>query len=148
MLILLDIDGVMVPIKSWKKPTLLEDGFMEFSSKAVKAINNLITEETTIILTTSHKSKYSVDEWKKIFEIRGIKISKIKTLNENVEIISRKDEILNWFTSNEVNEDFIIIDDDKSLHELPECLKSKWTLTDSMIGLNVENVCRSNGGIG
>ncbi len=135
MLILLDIDGVMVPVKSWRRPQLLEDGFMEFDSKAVSAINTMITEDTTIVLTTSHKSKYSIDEWKKIFEVRGIKINNLKTFNENVENMNRKDEIINWFQSNEVNEEFMIIDDDKSLHELPEYLKSKWTLTDSMIGL-------------
>jgi hypothetical protein len=31
MLIFLDIDGVMVPAKSWERPVLLKDGFPAFS---------------------------------------------------------------------------------------------------------------------
>jgi len=140
MLIFLDIDGVMVPAKGWKSPELLQDGFTAFSSKAVGALQQLINEDTTIILTTSHKSNYSIDQWKGIFEKRGVAISKMTSLGPNPQNISRLDEILNWFENNQIEEDFIIIDDDKGLNALPVFLKEKLILTSPLIGLTNEHV--------
>ena len=140
MLIFLDIDGVMVPAKSWKSPELLNDGFPAFSSKATRVLQSLISEDTIVMLTTSHKSNHSIDEWKNIFLKRGINIEKIQSLDNNIDNISRKDEILNWFNVNNVNEDFIIIDDDKSLNSLPSYLKVNLILTSSLIGLIDEHL--------
>ena len=61
MLILLDVDGVMVPANSWKKPEFHDDGFAVFSSKSASALQKIITETgATILLTTSHKTKYNL----------------------------------------------------------------------------------------
>lgn len=135
MLIFLDIDGVMVPAKSWEKPKLLVDGFFEFSSAAVGVLQQIITEDTTIMLTTSHKSRYSMEEWKRIFYSRGISVNQIKSLDKSDFSVSRKDEILNWFQFNTIHEEFIIIDDDKSLNSLPPYLKDNLILTSATIGL-------------
>ncbi len=139
MLIFLDIDGVMVPAKSWKVPELLADGFPAFSSKASKVLQSLISEDTTIILTTSHKSNYTITEWKNIFKSRGVNLRKIKSLHKNVDNLNRKDEILNWLNTNPISNDFVIIDDDKSLNALPAHLKKKLILTSSYIGLTEEH---------
>ncbi|MBU3715129.1 MAG: hypothetical protein FGM46_09325 [Ferruginibacter sp.] len=135
MLLFLDIDGVMVPAMGWKSPDFLNDGFPAFSKKAVNSLQKILSEDDTIILTTSHKSKYSIDEWKNIFKKREVKIEKIKLLPENVNHASRKDEIMNWLNENIINEEFIIIDDDHSLNELPEYLKNHLIQTSSLIGL-------------
>jgi hypothetical protein len=140
MLIFLDIDGVMVPAKSWKAPELLNDGFPAFSLKAVHVLQNIISEDTTIMLTTSHKSRFTIEEWKKIFAKRGIKINKIKSLQENINHLSRNDEILNWFNLNRVEENFVIIDDDKSLNALPKLLKDRLILTSPLIGLTEAHI--------
>jgi HAD domain in Swiss Army Knife RNA repair proteins len=140
MIIFLDIDGVMVPAKGWKVPELLEDGFPAFSSKASKVLQSLISEDTTIILTTSHKSNYTINEWKDIFKSRGVTIKKIKALHKNVGNLSRKDEIVNWLNTNPISNDFIIIDDDKSLNALPPYLKKKLILTSAYIGLTEEHL--------
>ena len=140
MLIFLDIDGVMVSAKSWQSPQLLNDGFTMFSPKATSVLQKLISEDTTIMLTTSHKSKYTIDEWKNIFEKRGININKLGLLDENTNRLNRKDEILNWTNLNHINEDFIIIDDDKSLNELPTFLKNNLVLTSSLVGLTDEHL--------
>lgn len=135
MLIFLDIDGVMVPTKSWERPELLNDGFPKFSSNAISVLQYIISDDTTIMLTTSHKFRFSISEWINIFKKRTIEIKNIKTLKKSEIGISRKDEILNWFNSNQINEDFIIIDDDTSLNDLPSYLKDHLILTSSMIGL-------------
>lgn len=130
----------MVPAKSWKNPDLLNDGFPAFSSKASSVLQSLISEGTTVILTTSHKSNYTIDDWKDIFRKRGIDLKKIKTLDNNLANLSRKDEILNWFDSNNINETFVIIDDDKSLNSLPDFLKRNLILTSPLIGLTDEHL--------
>ena len=140
MFIFLDIDGVMVPAKSWKSPELLDDGFAAFSSKATSVLQSIIFENTTIMLTTSHKSNYTIQEWKEIFEKRGIAIKKIECLKNNINNLSRKDEILEWFHTNKLNEPFVIIDDDTSLNSLPNYLKEKLILTSPIIGLTVEHL--------
>ena len=138
MLIFLDIDGVMAPAKSWQRPDILEDGFVDFSSKAVRVLQDVLAQnaDTTIVLTTSHKSRFSLSQWKLIFERRGLRVNKIQSLNDNTDFQSRKIEILNWFASNDIDEDFIIIDDDKSLNDLPTFYKDRLILTSSLVGLN------------
>lgn len=140
MLFFLDIDGVMVPAKGWKSPELLSDGFPAFSSRAITALRNSISDEDTIMLTSSHKSRFSFEEWKDIFKSRGISIKKIQTLPENIHHLSRKDEIVNWFYANDWNENFVIIDDDKSLNELPGFIKENLVQTSPYIGLTEDHV--------
>ena len=135
MLILLDIDGVLVPAKSWQAPQIMQDGFPAFSNNAVLVLNQLFTGNETIILTSSHKAHYSIREWKEIFKQRGLTVSHLSSLPENKDNLSRKDEILNWYRSKKVNDIFLIIDDDKSLHDLPPPLKEKWLETSSQVGL-------------
>ncbi|MBL7712025.1 MAG: hypothetical protein JNL13_06165 [Chitinophagaceae bacterium] len=140
MLVFLDIDGVMVPAKAWQRPELLKDGFPAFSSKAVCALNKLIDTDTTIVLTTSHKARYTLEEWSSMFSSRGVVVHHIASLEDNVHHLSRKDEIVNWFSQHEVHEDFIIIDDDSSLQALPAPMKEHLLLTQSMIGLTEEQL--------
>ena len=140
MLLFLDIDGVMLPAAGWKTPELLEDGFPAFSLKATGVLQNLVSVDTTVMLITSHKSKYSIDEWKNIFERRGIKIENLKSFDNNDNNISRKDEVLNWFNLNNVHEDFVILDDDKSLNDLPLFLKEHLILTNPLVGLTNDHL--------
>lgn len=139
MLYFLDIDGVVVPAKAWKNPAFLNDGFPDFSSKATSVLQRLLSEEDTIMLTTSHKSKFSIKEWGNIFKTRGLNIKNIQSLPENIKSLTRKDEIINWFNTNIINDDFVIIDDDKSLNDLPAFLKANLVLTSSHIGLTEEH---------
>lgn len=135
MLLFLDIDGVMVPAKSWERPMLLSDGFPAFSDQAVLALQRILTPDVTVILTTSHKSRFSIEQWKVLFNNRGLEIHHLRKLNENPLGSSRMVELINWFNLNAVVEDFIIIDDDKSLNALPPFLKERFILTSAAIGL-------------
>jgi len=89
MRLFLDIDGVMVPAKGWKQPELLSDGFPAFSSKAIHVLRNLVSEDTLVMLITSHRGSFSVDEWKAIFKLRGIDVEHIVCFPKNTENLSR-----------------------------------------------------------
>jgi len=154
MLVFLDIDGVMVPAKGYRAPDLLKDGFAAFSANACHALHSLVTEfDATIMLTTSHKSNYSLHEWETIFKTRGVQAKKIKSLPVNLNHLSRKEEISSWFNVNAIDEDFVIIDDDKSLNNLPNHLKDYLILTSSYVGLTenhldeIRNIFNSKGKI-
>jgi hypothetical protein len=139
MLILLDIDGVMVPGTSWKRPEFLSDGFPAFSLKAVKALERIINKTgANILLTTSHKSKYDFLKWKEIFRTRAIQVNQIDMLSTDSSKLSRKDEILSWYYSSNHFEAFVIIDDDKCLNDLPANIKDHLVLTSSSLGLTDE----------
>lgn len=135
MLLFLDIDGVMVPAKSWQSPPVLDDGFPAFSPKAVAVLKNIISKDTTVILTTSHRARYSILEWKRILSRRGIQVKNLRRLRTYKNRMSRKEELLKKFNSNFSNDNFVIIDDDKSLNDLPSNLKDKLIQTQSFIGL-------------
>lgn len=136
MLLYLDIDGVMVPANSWRRPEILEDGFPEFSSNAVKSLDRIISKTSAdIVLTTSHKHMYTLKEWKTIFKRRNINVNKITRLPKNTNHLNRKDELIHWFDSKRLKDQFIIIDDDKSLNALPKFLKDKLIQTSGSVGL-------------
>ncbi|NOT76703.1 MAG: hypothetical protein HOP08_17380 [Cyclobacteriaceae bacterium] len=140
MLVFLDIDGVMVPAKGWKTPELLEDGFPVFTQESTTALKSLLSSETRVILSTSHRYRYSVTQWKQIFEKRGLRITRLGRLASAATPSKRKDEIQGWFNSHPIPKEFIILDDDKSLHSLPESLKNHWVETPSLVGLTTKNL--------
>jgi len=140
MLILLDIDGVLLPANSWEKPEFLEDGFPAFNLKSVKAFQRVLDETNgDVILTTSHKSKYNVSQWHSILSLRGINPQSIDSLKTNSLHVNRKDEILDWYATKHVpEEEFVIIDDDKILNDLPADIKANLVLTSPSVGLTDE----------
>ncbi len=143
MKILLDIDGVMVTTPSWRSGEILSDGFSVFNPIAVSNLNRIITEtNATIILTSSHKLNYSIEEWINIFNKRGVKISSIQRLETNSLNIRRIIEIINWFSSNK-NEKFVIIDDDTSLNDLTSYIKNRCVITKQLIGLSVDDATKA-----
>ena len=136
MLIYLDIDGVMVPASSWRKLEILGDGFPEFSSRATDALNKIVlATNADIVLTTSHKHSFTIEGWIEIFKTRGVIVNKVSRLPQNTTNLTRKEELLRWFTLENSFEKFIIIDDDKSLNGLPENLKNRLIQTSGSVGL-------------
>ena len=142
MLILLDIDGVMVPAASWRAVEMLNDGFPAFSNSAVAALQKLISDTgASIVLTTTHKGNYTIPEWTDIFKKRGI-TARINKLSNNVHNLSRKEEILNWLHIADYSE-FVIIDDDTSLNDLSTLYKERLVLTSPMVGLKSDGAERA-----
>ncbi len=134
----------MVPAKSWSSPEILKDGFAAFSSVSVNVLNSIIADDDIVMLTTSHKANFSMQEWKDIFVNRGLEIKTIESLPENENHLSRKDEIMNWFDLNEKPSSFVILDDDTSLNDLPTNLKEHLLHTSSTVGLLDKHISEIN----
>lgn len=141
MKIFLDIDGVMVHANPTKMVEFDADGFYKFNISAITALQSIFTHYNSneIILSTSHRFRYSIDEWKIIFLNRGIDIKKISRIEISLEDRqSRKTEILNWIKTKHIRtKDILIIDDDKSLNGLPIHLKNRLFLTNPYTGLDI-----------
>lgn len=138
MKILLDIDGVMIPARPWQAYQISADGFGMFNNLSVKCLNEIISsvENPEIVLTTSHKHSFSIDQWSSIFLSRGITKTKITRLETNSMKMTRLEEVMSWCLKNN-DEKFIIIDDDKGLNALDKNFKDDYlVLTNPTIGLN------------
>lgn len=138
MKIFLDIDGVMVHANPHKLVDMEEDGFYKFNINAINAINSFDFKNVEIILSTSHRFRFSKKQWKIIFRSRGLNFEKISIMNISLEHrIPRKMEIESWIIEHKYKpQDIIIIDDDKSLNSLSAEYKSRLVLTNSFTGLN------------
>jgi hypothetical protein len=140
MKFILDIDGVMVHANPHRKVEIDTDGFYKFNRVAVDALNAVINKDgdDELILSTSHRFRFSISQWLEIFRSRGIFTNHISIIDLPVQLKqTRKTEIITWITTHHFkSEEIIIIDDDKSLNELPANLKERLVLTNSYIGLN------------
>ncbi len=134
----LDIDGVMVHANPHKSVELANDGFYKFNKIAVKALNSVINPDDELILSTSHRFRFSIIEWLSIFQNREINAKNISVLDIPIQHNqTRKSEIIDWIVKcNLAADDIVIIDDDKSLNDLPAYLKERLVLTNSYTGLN------------
>lgn len=136
MTILLDLDGPLIPLTSWKQPDILDDNFPNFKQEAVDAINHIIKEtNANILLTSSHKDNPFLD-WVSIFNKRGINITEIDKLPTNRLRFTRKIELQEFLKNNLDN--YVIIDDDRTLNSLPENIKCNWVMVSPLIGLTME----------
>jgi hypothetical protein len=138
MFILLDIDGVMVPAKSWKAPACMDDGFPTFSTPSVQSLNGILeSTNASIVIISSHKDRFTQHQWCAIFEARGIKADILICDIKHRAGRSRKELIELWKSRHNEVSHFIILDDDTSLNDLEKDLKENHLiLTSPYIGLN------------
>lgn len=141
MILLLDIDGVLETSPAWKTSQFLADDFYQFNTEAQAHLKEIIERfQPEIVLTTTHRVNYTLAEWQEIFRFRRIEIGKISKINEAQnpgEIKKRSIEIEAWYYKNS-GADFLILDDDKSLHELPQAIKARWISIDPLLGITRE----------
>jgi len=139
MKIFLDIDGVMVHGNPHKSVELENDGFYKFNTSAVEILKSIIYKtKDELILSTTHRFRFNVSQWKEIFKRRGILAKNLSIVDLPLENNwTRKMEIQYWISKHNFStDDLVIIDDDKSLNDLPADLKQRLVLTNSYVGLN------------
>ncbi|QEC78364.1 HAD domain-containing protein [Mucilaginibacter ginsenosidivorax] len=141
MVILLDIDGVLVTEPSWKKVEIGADGFMLFNKLSAQNLADiLLLTGAEVVLASTHRINFAIERWLDIFKIRGVTINKLSKLNDKKSLTDMQDrgnEIQEWIHKNgEVN--YVIIDDDLSINNLPEAIKQKWVTIKPHIGIDIE----------
>lgn len=118
MKIFLDIDGVMVHAIPSLALKPMEDGFYEFNKESVSAFNQLVRNKPfEVILSSSHRFKYTAEDWIRIFQRRGLKVFKLTRMDTPSGKWSRKLEIYEHMLNHKLEPDeVLVIDDDKSLN--------------------------------
>ncbi|MBC7553993.1 MAG: hypothetical protein H7257_08440 [Taibaiella sp.] len=146
-IILLDIDGVMVTTPGWKRAEMNSDGFMEFNRRAAGNLASIIAATgADVILTTSHRNQYPAEAWKLILDRRGIATNSITIIDDYIgagNYTSRAEEIQRWVRVFGEHKNYVIIDDDTSLDNLPVSVKNRWVKTSPLIGLDDKAVAKA-----
>ena len=140
MTLLLDIDGVMVTTPSWRPVSQAADGFMEFDKKALHYLSLLLSAtQAAIVLTTTHRVRYSEEDWITLLRNRGLLLTHCTKVNaENPLLPSKRriDDVIQWAASPAYDPAYVIIDDDSSLQGLPANMHARWVKTSFMTGLD------------
>ncbi len=136
-IILLDLDGVLITTKPWESDHLLEDGFAEFNKKSVDKLNEILDETGyDIVLTSARRYSVDIDKMNEFFKTRGIK-GQIIGYNRLFDLDLKWDRAkqIMAFLMLHRPDNYLIIDDDKSIGRMNSSLCEKWIKTDPMIGL-------------
>lgn len=142
MVILLDLDGVLITTPSWRTLEIEPDGFFKFNTYATRNLAAILAEtNASLVLTTSHRINYSLTEWATFLKTRGLLPSAITKVNERTTLSpvgSRAGEIAAWVTTQGATANYVVLDDDLSLHGLPPAIKSRCVLTKPLLGLDTD----------
>jgi hypothetical protein len=142
MVILLDLDGVLITTPSWRTLEIEPDGFFKFNTHATQNLAAILAEtNAALVLTTSHRINYSLPEWTAFFKTRGLFPSAIRKVNERTALPpagSRTAEISAWVATQDTATNYVVLDDDLSLHDAPPAIKSRCVLTKPLIGLDTD----------
>ena len=142
MTILLDIDGVLVTTPPWKDVEIGKDGFMLFNKASAQNLADILTEtNAAVVLTNTHRVNYSIEKWKAIFKERGISINVLTKINDVTAIDDMQDrrlEVIQWVELNGQEKNYVILDDDPTLNNLPSFMKNKWITTKPFVGIDDE----------
>jgi hypothetical protein len=141
MVMLLDLDGVLITTPAWRAVATAPDGFCQFNARATANLAaNLAETKAALVLTTSHRLRYSVAQWNALLNARGLFPAAVSKVNDRATLPpagARAGEIAAW-VSQQAAANYVVLDDDLSLHGLPAAIKSRCVFTKRLPGLNAE----------
>ena len=138
--VILDLDGVLILTPPWKSDKIDVDGYSEFDKQSVTNLNILMSKiDAELWLSSNRRFGMTLEKFRQIFIYRKIEAPLIGFLPLNNLNTLRKDEV-NIFLDQEHVNNFLILDDDKSLNSLPLERRLFWVATDPMIGFNSEKL--------
>lgn len=139
-LLILDLDGVLITTPSWKNDCIHEDGYSDFNVECVTNLNILVaTFDFELWLISSRRKGKAIEEFNVIFSNRGIGIKIAGYVPMYHKRMSRREELEQFLILGNYD-DFVIIDDDKSLNGLPAKWKQRLVSTETMIGFNKDKL--------
>jgi len=136
-IVILDLDGVLIPTYPWKPDKIHEDGYSDFNSICVTNLNRILKDTGyDIVLSSTRRKRVDIDTMNEYFKNRGV-LKPIKLYvpdYDDGKRLSRREEI-ERFLEEYQPENYLILDDDKSLSGASEEIKSNWIQTYMAIGL-------------
>ncbi|MFD1872924.1 HAD domain-containing protein [Hymenobacter bucti] len=142
MVILLDLDGVLITTPAWRAVETEPDGFFRFNERATANLATILAEtNAAVVLTTSHRINYSLAQWATFLRTRGLLPSAIMKVNDRSTLPptgSRASEIAAWVAQADAPANYVVLDDDLSLHGLPNAIKSRCVITKPLLGLDAD----------
>lgn len=140
MILILDLDGVLITTPQWKPDEIDRDGYSVFNKVNVEFFNMLLGEyDFEIWLSSTRRTNKSLKEFNNIFKNRGIINQIIGFLPNYTNCKNRREEI-ELFLEEKKSEEYLIIDDDKSLNGLKEQVKRNLVLTEYLKGFDSEKL--------
>ncbi|NML64286.1 hypothetical protein HHL22_03610 [Hymenobacter sp. RP-2-7] len=140
MVILLDLDGVLITTPSWRAVESEPDGFFRFNAQATANLTTILAAtNAAVVLTTSHRINFSLSQWTAFFNTRGLVPAAITKVNDQTTLPapgSRASEITAWVARPGNPTNYVVLDDDPSLHGLPLAIKNRCVFTKPLIGLD------------
>ncbi len=139
-ILILDLDGVLITTPTWKSDEMDLDGYSKFNNDCVANLNKLLSSyDFEIWLSSTRRTVKTLTEFNLIFTNRNIQQSIKGFLPTYQGFKTRKDEILKFIEEVDISE-FLIIDDDKSLNELPKSYQNHLVLTELQKGFDLEKL--------
>ena len=138
--LILDLDGVLITTPPWKADKIDPDGYSKFNDDCIKNLNELLEKvEIEIWLSSTRRTVKTLDEFNNIFKNRKIRksITGFVPVYENIK--NRKEEVERFINERKL-ENYIILDDDKSLNELNFEMKKNLVLTELIKGFDQEKL--------
>ncbi|MFT6244875.1 MAG: FMN phosphatase YigB (HAD superfamily) [Salibacteraceae bacterium] len=140
VIIILDLDGVLITTPPWKPDEIDSDGYSAFNKSCVENLNSLLKLiDGKIWLSSTRRTVKTLSEFNEIFKHRKISNQIEGFLPEFENCHSRMDEVLK-FLSITNHDNYLILDDDKSLNDLDSKIKQRLILTELMRGFGAEEL--------
>ena len=134
-IIILDLDGVLITTVPWEADKMHEDGYSDFNPICVTNLNRIIKDTGyDIVLSSARRKEVERIVMNGYFRNRGVS----KLIKDYVPIYkeaSNRREEIEMFLEEHQPENYLIIDDDKSLSGASEEIKSNWIQTYLMTGI-------------
>ena len=136
--LILDLDGVLITNSLWQPDEIDSDGYSKFDENCVTNLNLLLNEYNfEIWLSSARRTAKTLEEFNLIFKARNILEPIRGFLPVYPECSTRKDEIETFIKESNTS-NFLIIDDDKSLHKIDLKYKNNLVLTELYKGFDKE----------
>ncbi len=138
--IILDLDGVLITTPTWKADEMDFDGYSAFNKKCVENFNVLTQNlDCELWLSSTRRMNKTLQEFRKIFSNRNLK-KEITGFLSTTDYQTPRIKEIESFLKDEAIDNFLILDDDSSLHNLEEKYKKFWVQASLLVGFNSEKL--------
>jgi len=139
--LILDLDGVLITTPTWKADTMDTDGYSAFNQSCVQNLNQLLEiGDFEIWLSSTRRTVKTLQEFNLIFKNRHISQNIEGFVPQYPNCKNRKEEIIHFLEDYKID-DFLIIDDDKTLYDLDKERKEQHLVSTNLTeGFNNEKL--------